>query len=192
MYKQSFFYLHRLVGSCAPLLHRRGRSQAERRWENPDHPRPPKTRIFRLCQPETLRIWGATTAGSPRPSPSPPGSPRIRARDTTKPPEGRPSETENPSRRCASSSSATPAADADAAGERSNPRPAASGAESRPGTGGIDGSEARIWKLGFRAPAGLRGLLASSIEGRERRGVETDGESGRILDEAMGPKGGRT
>ena len=58
VYKQSFFYLHRLVGSCAPLLHRRGRSQAARRSEKPDHPPPPKARIFRLCQPETLRIWG--------------------------------------------------------------------------------------------------------------------------------------
>ena len=117
---------------------------------------------------------GATTAGSPCSSPSPPGSARIRARDTTKPPEGRPSETENPSRRCASSSAATPAADADAVGGRSNPRPAASGAESWPGTGGIGGSEARIWELGFRAPAGLRRLLASSREGRgEESRVET-------------------
>lgn len=90
MYKQSFFfYLHRLVGSCAPLLHRGGSSQAAHRRTNP---------IVRPAEGPNLSAFAswkgskleANTAGSPCSSPSSPRSPRIRARYTTKPPERRP------------------------------------------------------------------------------------------------------
>lgn len=85
---------------------------------------------------------------------------------------GKASGTGNPPKRGASSCAATPgaAADADAVEERWSPRPTATGDESQPGTGGIDGSGARIWELGFRAPAGLRRVLASSRGNGEERG----------------------
>jgi hypothetical protein len=121
--KQFFFNLHRLVGSCAPVLHRRGRRQAARRKEKSDHP--PKARTFPPLLAGNPPDWGLPLNRliHDLPPSQIAVDPGLGHHETAL---WKASKNENPPRRGASPSAvaaaSTAVVDADAAGERWSPK----------------------------------------------------------------------